>query len=64
VECIAALRQSLLKVNRQLSSPRIFRYFAAMQEDAIFWIAIAATVAGLEAVAVSIARGKKQDGHW
>jgi hypothetical protein len=31
--------------------------FAAMLEDAIFWIAIAATVAGLVAVAVSIARG-------
>jgi hypothetical protein len=33
------------------------RYFVAMLEDAIFWIAIAVTVAGLVAVAVSIARG-------
>jgi hypothetical protein len=32
-------------------------YFVAMLEDAIFWIAIAVTVAGLVAVAVSIARG-------
>jgi hypothetical protein len=33
------------------------RYFAGMLEDLIFWIAIAVTVAGLVAVAVSIARG-------
>jgi hypothetical protein len=33
------------------------RYFAAMLEDAIFWIAIAVTVAGLVGVTVSIARG-------
>jgi hypothetical protein len=32
------------------------RYFAGMLEDPIFWIAIAVTVAGLVAVAVSIAR--------
>jgi hypothetical protein len=33
------------------------RSFTAMLEDAIFWIAIAVTVAGLVAVAVIIARG-------
>jgi hypothetical protein len=33
------------------------RYFAAMLEDATFWIAIAVTIAGLVAIAVSIARG-------
>ena len=33
-----------------------------MLEDPIFWIAIAVTVAGLVAVAVSIARGQNQDG--
>ena len=32
------------------------RYLAAMLEDATFWIAIAVTVAGLVAIAVSIAR--------
>jgi len=33
------------------------RYFAAMLEGATFWIAIAVTIAGLVAIAVSIARG-------
>jgi hypothetical protein len=47
----------LIAFGRDPLPPRVQRYFAAMLEDATFWIAIAVTVAGLVAVAVSIARG-------